>query len=275
VASGIIAAMGIGGWRVKKQMKHPDRGILQVTEVRDTQHGVHVTGIITATGIRPTVVEHKSEDRKQWAGVHKVPVMVDRADPSKFEVLWYEVESGWSEQDELPQQVGLNSYQPNATVSFTSTVVTTGPDGTTVSTSMSPEAVAHMEALLSEAFGQGGLADRAKGMRAALNEMRNQALSQGAQGAQRPEWAQVASQWEAQWDQRAQWDQQAQRAQWDQQAQRAQGARGPYEAQRPYRAQGPGQPGGYPDQGFTPPDSQEFPQVDPRDFGPPGYPPQQ
>jgi hypothetical protein len=231
MAGGTIAPMGIGGWRVKKQMKHPERGILQVTEVRDTQHGVHVTGIITAPGIRPTVVEHKSEDRKQWAGVHKVPVMVDRADPSKFEVLWYEVESGWSEQDELPQQVGMNSYQPNATVSFTSTIVTTGPDGTTVSTSMSPEAAAHMEGLLNEAFGQGGLLGKAKGMRAAL-EMRNQALSQGAQGAQGSERAQA----------------------------------GPP----------PGQPGGYAGQEVPPPpDSQAFPQVDPRDFGPPGYPPQE
>jgi hypothetical protein len=230
--------MGIGGWRVKKQMKHPDRGILQVTEVRDTQHGVHVTGIITAPGIRPTVVEHKSEDRNRWAGVHKVPVMVDRADPSKFEVLWYEVESGWSEQDELRQQAGMNSYQPNATVSFTSTVVTTGPDGTTVSTSMSPEAAAHMEALLSEAFGQGGLLGNAKGMRAAVNEIRNQALSQGFQGTQGIQWTQ--------------------------------GAPGPYQAQ------GPGRPGGYADEGFTPPpDSQAFPQVDPGDFGPPGYPPQE
>ncbi len=229
--------MGIGGWRVKKQMKHPDRGIFQVTEVRETHHGVHVTGIITAPGIRPTVVEHKSEDRNQWAGVHKVPVMVDRADPSKFEVLWYEVESGWSEQDELAQQAGLNSYQP--TVSFNSTVVTTGPDGMTVSRSMSPEAMAHMEALLGEAFGQGNVLDRAMGMRAALNEMRNQALSRGAQG---PEW------WAQQW------------------AERMQGAQG---------TQGPGQPGGYPDQGFTqPPDDQAFPQVDPRDFGSPGYPPQ-
>jgi hypothetical protein len=238
-----MASMGIGGWRVKKQMKHPERGILQVTEVRDTQHGVHVTGIITAPGIRPTVVEHKSEDHNQWTGVHKVPVMVDRADPSKFEVLWYEVESGWSEQDELPQQAGMDSYQPNATVSFTSTVVTTGPDGTTVSTSMSPEAAAHLEAVLGEAFGQGGLLGKAKGMRAALNEMRNQALSQGAQ---RPQGAQGA-----------------QGTQW------SEGVPGPYGAEEP------AQPG-YAGQGFPqPPDSQAFPQVDPRDFGPPDYPPQE
>lgn len=260
--------MGIGGWRVKKTMKHPDRGILQVTEVRDGHNGVDVTGIITAPGIRPTVVEHKSEDRNRWAGVHKVPVMVDRADPSKFEVLWYEVESGWSEQDEPSQQVGLNSYQPNATVNLTSTFVTTGPDGTTVSTSMSPEAQASVQALLSEAFGKGNLLGKAKGMRAALNEIRNQALSQGAQwtqGTQGPQWTQEA--------------------QWTQGTQGPFGAQPPFEVQGPYGAQGPGQPGGYVDQGFppppdsqgfpSPPDSQAFPQVDPRDFGAPGYPPEE
>ena len=48
--------MGMGGWRVKRQMKHPERGVLQVTGVRDAHQGVHVTGIITAPGIRPTVV---------------------------------------------------------------------------------------------------------------------------------------------------------------------------------------------------------------------------
>jgi hypothetical protein len=160
-------------------MKRPDRGVLQVTEIRDAHHGgVHVTGIITAPGIRPTVVEHKAEDGQQWAGVHKVPVMVDLADPSKFEVLWYELESGWSEDDELSQRADLNSFQPNATVSFTSTVVTTGPDGRTISTNMSPEAAAQMQAVLSQALGQGGLLRNAKGMRAALNEIRNQALSQ-------------------------------------------------------------------------------------------------
>jgi hypothetical protein len=226
----------MSGWRVKKQMKHPERGILQVTEVREVHHGVHVTGIITAPGIRPTVVEHKAEDRSQWAGVHKVPVMVDRADPSKFEVLWHEVESGWSADDELPQQQ-LN--QP------TSTVVTNGPGGVTISTSSAPEAAAAMEALLSNAFSQRGLLGKAKGMRAALDEIRSQALSQAGQSTQ---WAQ-----EPQWTQEPQW------------------------------IPGSGQPGG--DPGFIPqsdtpgftqlPDSQAFPQVEPRDFGPPGFPPQE
>jgi hypothetical protein len=249
--------MGIGGWRVKKHMKHPERGVLQVTEVRDAHHGVHVTGIITAPGIRATVVEHKSEDGKQWEGVHKVPVMVDRTDPSKFEVLWYELESGWSEDEELPQRADLNSYQPTATVSFTSTVVTTGPDGRTISTSMSPEAAAHMQAVLSEAFGQGGLLGKAKGMRAAINEIRNQALSR--------EFGQEY------------------------------GQPGGYPAPgfpppgpQDFLPQGTGPQGfappdsqGYalPDsqrfappsdmQGFPPPDSQAFPSVDPREFGPP------
>ena len=242
--------MGMGGWRVKKQMKHPERGILQVTEVHDAHHGVHIRGIITAPGIRPTVVEHKSEDRSQWDGVHKVPVMVDRADPSKFEVLWYEVESGWSEEDELAQQAGVNTYQPNATVNFPSTIVTTGPDGTTISRSMDPQAAAQMEALLGQALGQRGLLGKAKGMRAAIDEIRNLALSQGAQAAQG-----------------AQWDQGAQAGQWNQSAQA--GQEGQWD-------QGPGQPGGYPDQGVAPPpDSQAFPQVDPRDFGPPASSPQE
>lgn len=171
----------MSGWRVKKQMKHPERGILQVTEVRDAHHGVHVTGIITAPGIRPTAVEHKAEDRSQWAGVRQVPVMVDRADPSKFEVLWYEVESGWSAGDELPQQ---QMNQPT-------TVMTSGPDSMTISTSGAPEAAAAVEALLSEALSQRGMLGKAKGMRAVLNEIRNEALSQAGQSSQwapGPQW---------------------------------------------------------------------------------------
>jgi hypothetical protein len=268
--------MGLGGWRVKKQMKRPDRGVFQVTQIREAHHGVHVTGIITAPGVRPTVVEHKAEDGRQWAGVHKVPVMVDLADPSKFEVLWYELESGWSEDDELPQRPDLNPYQPTATVSFTSTVVTTGPDGRTISTNMSPEAAAHMQAVLSEALGQGGLLGKAKGMRAALNEIRNQALGQeygqpggyqaqgfppGAQdflpqgtGPQGPGMQGFPPPTSQGWAPPPE----------------AQGFGPPPEAQGfgpPPEAQGFGPP---PEaQGFgPPPDNQAFPTVDPREWGP-------
>lgn len=243
----------MSGWRVKKQMKHPERGILQVTEVRDAHYGVHITGIITAPGIRPTVVEHKAEDRSQWAGVHKVPVMVDRADPSKFEVLWYEVESGWSADDELPQQQ-MNQPIP--------TVVTNGPGGITISTSSAPEAAAAMEALLSDALGQRGLLGKAKGMRAVLNEIRNEALSQAGQG---PQWTPEIGQPGAYPDQGfiprsdthgfiQQSDPQAFIPQSDSQGFIQQPA----------------------PQGFTQlPDSQAFPQVDLHDFGVPGFPPRE
>lgn len=52
-----------------------------------------------------TAVEHKADDRGRWAGGQELPVLVDRADPSKFVILWDEAQPtafpqvSWSDQD--------------------------------------------------------------------------------------------------------------------------------------------------------------------------------
>src|ERR1700751_4632473 len=72
------------------RMKLPERGILRVTEVHEGHSQEKIAGIITAPGIRPTRVDHKTDQRGRCAVGQELAVLVDRANPSRFAILWDE-----------------------------------------------------------------------------------------------------------------------------------------------------------------------------------------
>jgi hypothetical protein len=87
--------MGISDRRAKRGLKHPVRGTLRITGLREERPPrVRVTGVISAPGMPDATVEHKADDGGRWAGAHLLPVIVDRSDPSRFVVLWEEAQAG-------------------------------------------------------------------------------------------------------------------------------------------------------------------------------------
>src|SRR5579863_5346143 len=76
------------------RMKLPERGILRVTEVREGHSHEKIIGIITAPGIRSRRVDHKTDQRGRCAVGQELAVLVDRANPSRFAILWDEPATG-------------------------------------------------------------------------------------------------------------------------------------------------------------------------------------
>jgi hypothetical protein len=160
--------MGINDWRAKKHMKYPERGVLRVTGFYDAHpgsspSGTRITGVIVAPGIQATAVEHKADDRGRWAGVRELPVLVDRADPARFVILWDEVQPvSWRDQEMQAAQAEAerinagppSSYQFGPGTTVTSTVVTIGPDGQPSTAPMSPQTAAHVQEALVQVFSQ-------------------------------------------------------------------------------------------------------------------------
>ncbi|HEY0716718.1 MAG TPA: hypothetical protein VGD68_03810, partial [Streptosporangiaceae bacterium] len=50
-----------------------------------------LTGVVTGPGLGPTPGEHLTDTSGRWVGHDVLPVEVDRAEPSRFVVLWDEV----------------------------------------------------------------------------------------------------------------------------------------------------------------------------------------
>ena len=164
--------MGISDWRAKRHMKQPERGVLRVSgfhHAHSSSSG-RITGVITAPGIPDTPVEHKVDDHDRWTGVQEVPVLVDRADPSKFVILWDEVQpASWGDQMQAIQgDADRMNTGPGVRVTSTTTFVTTGPDGQRV---ISPEIAAKMQTV-AKTFGKLGGKD--------LSQMISQALEQAS-----------------------------------------------------------------------------------------------
>ena len=92
--------MGFSEWRATGHMKNPVRGIFKVTGFYDVRSCTKITGVITAPGIPATPAEHKTDKRGRWAGNEELPMAVDQADPSKFLILWDEVDAvSWQSQE--------------------------------------------------------------------------------------------------------------------------------------------------------------------------------
>jgi hypothetical protein len=153
--------MGINDWRAKRQIKYPERGVLRVIGLHDehshpSRTGNRIAGIITAPGMPATRIEHKMEDPARWAGHKALPVLCERTDPTKFIVLWEELESGaWQDPGDFdPVNSGPPSrFGPN--VVSTSSSITIGPDGRPINVPISPEAAARVQSALGKVFGQG------------------------------------------------------------------------------------------------------------------------
>jgi hypothetical protein len=144
---GIMIPMGISDWRAKRHMKQPERGVLRVSGVHrgHSSSSGRITGVITAPGIPDTPVEHKVDDHGRWTGIQEVPVLVDRADPAKFVILWDEVQpASWGDQlQAFSGDAGGMNTGPGVRVTSTTTFVTTGPDG---QGAITPEIAAKMQA---------------------------------------------------------------------------------------------------------------------------------
>jgi hypothetical protein len=153
--------MGINDWRAKRNIKYPERGVLRVIGLHDghshpSRTGTRIAGIITAPGIPATRIEHKMEDPARWAEHKALPVLLDRTDPTKFIVLWEELESGsWQDPGDVDPRYASapSTFGPN--VISTSSSITIGPDGRPINVPMSPEAAARVQSALGKVFGSG------------------------------------------------------------------------------------------------------------------------
>jgi hypothetical protein len=158
--------------RAMRHMRLPERGILRVTGVHEGLSHEKITGVITVPGISPRSVEHKVNERGRVTIGQQLPVVVDRADPSRLVILWEEVGTAASSP---PFQ-----YGPESSVS--STVVTIGPDGQTHAEQMTGDLAARVEAAVEQALSLRGRA-MPPHMAARMEEALNRALSQaGPQG---------------------------------------------------------------------------------------------
>ena len=172
--------MGINDWRAKRQIKYPERGVLRVIgrhdeHSRPSTTGTRIAGIITAPGMPAARIEHKMEDPARWEGVTAVPVTVDRNDPSKFVVMWEELESGaWQDPGDVnPVGAGApGGFGPN--VVRTSASIRIGPDNMPINVPIPPEAAARVQSAMGKLFGQG----RGGVLGQALSEAVGEALSE-------------------------------------------------------------------------------------------------
>ncbi len=77
-------------------MRDPVRGEFRVADRYFAHPGSSsfremLTGVVTGPGVAPTPGEHLTDTDGRWVGRDVLPVMVDRADPARFVVLWDEV----------------------------------------------------------------------------------------------------------------------------------------------------------------------------------------
>jgi hypothetical protein len=109
-------SVGLVDWRAKHNMKDPVRGVFRVTGWYDAHPhsdppGTRLTGVITAPGIPAFAAEHKVDGRGRWGGVDELPVLVDRADPSRFAIMWGEVRPvSWRDQEHARAQAEADSF---------------------------------------------------------------------------------------------------------------------------------------------------------------------
>ncbi|MBE7189215.1 hypothetical protein [Jatrophihabitans endophyticus] len=89
--------MGLKQWRQRRSMKDPVRGEFRPTGSyeahphMDSDFRDIMTGVVTGPGITPTAGEAIQDKRGRWVGHTTLPALVDRADPTDFQILWDEV----------------------------------------------------------------------------------------------------------------------------------------------------------------------------------------
>lgn len=88
--------MGLSEWRTRRSMRDPVRGTFTRTGDYFTHPGrtpmrSTLTGVITAPGLAAVPAECPADRHGRWVGTEVYPVLVDRAEPTRFVVLWDEI----------------------------------------------------------------------------------------------------------------------------------------------------------------------------------------
>jgi hypothetical protein len=106
--------VGLRNWLHNKHMSDPVDGMLQLTSCSDGAYSAaysncQMQGVVTAPGLAPTAVEHLCmAPTKKWPQPGQtIPVLVDRADPTRLEVRWDDMPSN----RELGQQQAQQEAQ--------------------------------------------------------------------------------------------------------------------------------------------------------------------
>lgn len=92
----------LGDWMKSKKINDPVRGTLHVTASSRppnsaTSANFVINGIVSASGLMPTAVEHQGIARtRKWPRAGQVlPITVDRSDPTRIRIEWDEVPDTW------------------------------------------------------------------------------------------------------------------------------------------------------------------------------------
>lgn len=149
-------------WMKSRNMKDPVRGALYVTSNTVPPMGAvsgnfTINGIVSATGLVPTAIEHQGVARvKKWPRTGQtLPVTVDRADPTRVRVEWDELPDSGDVAAQRAQQVAESMRQPGPTGGAAPTA---GPtEGVTVTYSSDNIMFQHTEPTTIDASGIPGL----------------------------------------------------------------------------------------------------------------------
>jgi hypothetical protein len=112
--------VGFQDWHAKHGMVDPVRGVFIVTGFYDkhpssSPPGTRITGVLSAPGIAAHPAEHRVDRRGRWADTTRLPALIDRADPSRFAILWNEIDAG-SAQDQERQRAQAEADRLNSAV---------------------------------------------------------------------------------------------------------------------------------------------------------------
>ena len=113
-----MQAMDLRAWRrAGRGMTEPVRGVFRVADWYDPHphwssgRRFGLTGVITGDGVPATSADHVADWSGKWPGHEELPVVVDRANPSDFRILWGEVQPrDWGK--EARERAGLQAVQP-------------------------------------------------------------------------------------------------------------------------------------------------------------------
>jgi hypothetical protein len=85
--------LGFSVWRTLHRYRDPVSGTLRVTARDWHRSSVTYIGVVSAPGLTPTPVSHKTTEPPERHVVEgmDLPVIVDRTEPSKLKVLWKQV----------------------------------------------------------------------------------------------------------------------------------------------------------------------------------------
>jgi hypothetical protein len=82
--------------RARRALKDPVSGEFRVTDWYDPKpngsfRAPMLTGVVVAPGLGPVAGECRADQDGRWVANKVLPALVDRADPTRFVVLWKQV----------------------------------------------------------------------------------------------------------------------------------------------------------------------------------------